>query len=161
MYCITSTQKEGSGDSCMVFVFSRGICIEPMGCKMSCDFRIMDHKNARSWLTWNALIWQYWNTVVKSYGGGVYRCSRLLENMAKEMGYIALRDKPEKEAISLGKKTSLCPTVLTRWGAVLIVYTCSSLQIVSNSIVSTISCQRSRSMSRANFNNTKEQNNEN
>ena len=35
---------------------------------------------------------------VKSYGG-VYRRSRLLENTAKEMGYIALRDKPKKEAL--------------------------------------------------------------
>ena len=32
MYCITNTQKEGSGNSCTVFVFSRGIRIEPMGC---------------------------------------------------------------------------------------------------------------------------------
>ena len=59
MYCITSTRKEGSGNSCTVFVFSRGVCIEPMGCEMSCDFRIMDRRNARSRLTWHALIWQY------------------------------------------------------------------------------------------------------
>ena len=59
MYCITSTRRERSGNSCTVFVFSRGICIEPMGCEMSCDFRIMDRKNARSRLTWHALIWQY------------------------------------------------------------------------------------------------------
>ena len=38
MYCITSMQKEGSGYSCTFFMFSRGICIEPMGCEMSCDF---------------------------------------------------------------------------------------------------------------------------
>ena len=34
---------------------------------------------------------------MKSYG------SRLLENTAKEMGYTALRDKSEKEAVFLGK----------------------------------------------------------
>ena len=33
----------------------------------------------------------------------LYRRSRLLENTAKEMGYTALRDKPEKEAVFLGK----------------------------------------------------------
>ena len=37
--CITSPArgKEGSGNSCTVFVCSRGICPEPMGCEMSCD----------------------------------------------------------------------------------------------------------------------------
>ena len=40
---------------------------------------------------------------MKTYGGGVYRYSRLLENAVKEMGYTALRDKPKKEAIFLGK----------------------------------------------------------
>ena len=34
---ITSTRGEGSGDSCTVFVCSRGICIEPMGCEVSHD----------------------------------------------------------------------------------------------------------------------------
>ena len=43
------------------------------------------------------------HNVVKSYGSGVYRRSRLLGNAAKEMGYTALRDKPEKEAVFLGK----------------------------------------------------------
>ena len=46
------------------------------------------------------------HSVVKSYGGGVYRRGRLLlsiVNAAKEMGYTALRDKPEKEAVFLGK----------------------------------------------------------
>ena len=31
------TRKGRSGNSCTVFVCSRGICIEPMGCEMSCD----------------------------------------------------------------------------------------------------------------------------
>ena len=30
---ITSTRKEGSRNSCIVFMCSRGMCIEPMGCK--------------------------------------------------------------------------------------------------------------------------------
>ena len=62
------------------------------------------------------------HSVVKSYGGGVYRRGRLLlsiVNAAKEMGYTALRDKPEKEAIFLGKESvCLSATVLTRRGAV-------------------------------------------
>ena len=60
------------------------------------------------------------NSVVKNYGGGVYRRGRLLlsiANAAKEMGYTALRDKPEKEAVFLGK-TCLSATVLTQRGAV-------------------------------------------
>ena len=50
------------------------------------------------------------HSVVKSYGSGVYRRSRLLENTAKEMRYTALRDKPEKEAVFLGKDVfvSMC-----------------------------------------------------
>ena len=42
------------------------------------------------------LIWQIVEHSVVSYGGRVYRRSRLLENAAKEMGYIALCDKPKK-----------------------------------------------------------------
>ena len=61
----------------------------------------------------------------------------------KEMGYTVLRDKPEKEAVFLGKDVfvfvSESAMVLTRRGAVLVVYACSSLQVASNSIVSTIS----------------------
>jgi hypothetical protein len=50
---------------------------------------------------------------------GVYRCSRLLENAAKEMDYTALHDKLEKEAVL--EKTSLClgiRSILTERGAV-------------------------------------------
>ena len=36
-YYITSTLKGGSGNFCMDFVHSRGICIEPMGCELSHD----------------------------------------------------------------------------------------------------------------------------
>ena len=35
MYCITSTQKDWSVNSCTDFVCSRGICMEPMGCQLS------------------------------------------------------------------------------------------------------------------------------
>ena len=47
-------------------------------------------------MAWRALIWQY------AVYNGVYRCSRLLENVAKEIGYTALHDKPEKDAFLLG-----------------------------------------------------------
>ena len=47
-------------------------------------------------LTWHALDMAILEHSVVSYGGGVYRRSRLLENAAKEMGYTALRDKPKK-----------------------------------------------------------------
>ena len=62
------------------------------------------------------------HSVVKSYGGGVYRHGRLLlsiVNAAKEVGYTALHDKPEKEAVFLGKEAlCLSATVLTQQGAV-------------------------------------------
>ena len=82
---------------------------------MSCDFRIMDRRNARSRLTWHALIWQY--CIVKSYGR-VDRRSRLLENAAKEMHYTAFRDKPEKEAVFLGN-LDVCSAMVLRLNEVL------------------------------------------
>ena len=42
------------------------------------------------------------HSVVKSHGGGVYQCGRLLlsiVNAAKEMGYTALHNKPEKATV--------------------------------------------------------------
>ena len=53
------------------------------------------------------------------------------------MGYTVLRDKPEKEAVFLGKdvfvSVSESAMVLTQRGAVLVFYACSSLQVASNS----------------------------
>ena len=73
-----------------------------MGCKMSCDCQIMDlqeHTIAVDIVCTNMAILE--RSVVKIYGGGVYRCS--IEHGEKEMGYTALCDKPEKEAVFLGK----------------------------------------------------------
>ena len=74
-------RREGSGDSCTVFVFSGGICEEPMGCEMSHDALVL---SAASALSMQSL--------------ARVEMEELVNEAALEMGYSLIRDK-QKEAI--------------------------------------------------------------
>ena len=77
-----------------------------MGCEMSYDFRIiMDRRNVRSRVDMACTDMAILEHTVVSYGGRVYRRSRLLENATKEHSMISPR---EKEAVFLGRRHCVC-----------------------------------------------------
>ena len=76
-------RKEGSGDSCTVFVFSGGICKGPIGCEMSHDAFVLSTASALS---------------MQSLARVRVEMEELVNEAALEMGYSSIRDK-QKEAI--------------------------------------------------------------